>query len=96
MPRNHATERSPGIGRRIRGREFQEIRKRCGYRAGELADMLREQQAPITTKRSIYLLEAERYVPTRYVDALRTLVGAVNFDCILWELDEESKRRNHG
>lgn len=94
MRRSNANDLSAGLGRRIRGREFQEIRKRCGYRAGELAEMLREQNAPITTKRSIYLLEAERYVPTRYVDALRALVGAVNFDCILRELDEEAKRRN--
>lgn len=83
----------PGIDRRINGIEFREIRKRCGWRAGELAELLAEEGAPITTARSVYNLEALREVPSRYVDALRTLVGEVNFDRVLRALDEEAQRR---
>lgn len=93
MPGRQSNQSRAGSMRRIRGWEFREIRKRCGFRAGELADLLREQHAPITTKRSVFRLEAEMRVPTRYVDALRLLVGAANFDYILAELDDEAEQR---
>lgn len=86
-----------GIDRTFSGPLLRSIRERCGYSAREFAEFLALLDAPITTTRSVYRLEAEQEVAPRYVDAMRAFVGPINFDHTLQRLDEEAevrRRRN--
>jgi hypothetical protein len=77
----------------VSGREFREIRARCGYSAREFAEFLSEINAPITTARSVYRLDDMTVVPARYVDALHAFVGTANFKNELKRLAIEERRK---
>lgn len=74
----------------LTGAEFKAVRKLCGYSAREVADSLKGHGAPASTVRAIYRIEREEEVPWRYVEVLRTIVGAKLFERSLREV----RRRN--
>lgn len=60
-----------------------------GYSAREFAEYLAAENAPITSARSVYRLEEERFLPLRYVEYFKRMVGVDLFNSTITRLRNE-------
>lgn len=78
------------------GWEFRKLRKVFGYSAREFAEYLAAENAPITSSRSVYRLEEERFLPLRYIESFKRMVGVDLFNNTVTRLRNDPGQYREG